>query len=211
VFIIATRDPPPAALIGDGAWRTKALKTAVAGLPDHIARHWIWWRLPAPPARNSDLASMLEDDAAVAWHSPERTTAWLELMAPLHRARLEACRSRGERTVGAIFRRMRKVDGRSVQRAEVRLDGLAGCLRTPRGGSSRQAIVVVDGGEIRTRLLSPREAARLMGLPEGYQLPGSATAALQVAGDGVAVPVVRWLAARLLEPLLDAPAVIAAE
>jgi DNA (cytosine-5)-methyltransferase 1 len=86
----------------------------------------------------------------------------------------------------------------------VRLDGLAGCLRTPRGGSSRQVIVVVDGGEARTRLLTPREAARLMGLPDSYQLPKSATAALQVAGDGVAVPVVRWLAEQLLEPLLGA-------
>jgi DNA (cytosine-5)-methyltransferase 1 len=98
-----------------------------------------------------------------------------------------------------------------VQRAELRLDGLAGCLRTPRGGSSRQVIVVADEKGVRTRLLSPREAARLMGLPESYQLPGSATAALQVAGDGVAAPVVRWLAGHLLEPLLERPAVIAAE
>ncbi|MDB5441670.1 MAG: DNA-cytosine methyltransferase, partial [Phenylobacterium sp.] len=59
--------------------------------------------------------------------------------------------------------------------------------------------------------LSPREAARLMGLPESYRLPNAATAALQVAGDGVAVPVVRWLAEQLLEPLLSPAAVIAAE
>jgi DNA (cytosine-5)-methyltransferase 1 len=211
VFIVATREPPPVALTGEGAWQTKAVKAAAARLPAHLARHWVWWRLPAPPARNSDLAALLEDDAAVAWHPPERTQAWLALMAPLHRARLEACRTRGERTVGAIFRRMRTEDGRSVQRAEVRLDGLAGCLRTPRGGSSRQVIVVVDQGRVRTRLLSPREAARLMGLPDSYVLPRTATAALQVAGDGVAVPVVRWLAAELLEPLLGQAAVIAAE
>jgi DNA (cytosine-5)-methyltransferase 1 len=98
-----------------------------------------------------------------------------------------------------------------VQRAEVRLDGLAGCLRTPRGGSSRQVVLVVDEGQVRTRLLSPREAARLMGLPEGYRLPTSHTAALHVAGDGVAAPVVRWLAAELLEPLLKARQVLAAE
>jgi DNA (cytosine-5)-methyltransferase 1 len=113
--------------------------------------------------------------------------------------------------VGAIFRRMRTEDCRPVQRAEVRLDGLAGCLRTPRGGSSRQAIVVADAGRVRTRLLTPREAARLMGLPESYRLPRSATTALQVAGDGVAAPVVRWLAEQILEPLLTPAAVIAAE
>ena len=95
--------------------------------------------------------------------------------------------------------------------AEVRFDGLAGCLRTPRGGSSRQAIVVVEDGRVRSRLLSSREAARLMGLPDSYRLPATATAALHVAGDGVAVPVVRWLAAELLEPLLAPPAVLAAE
>ena len=56
-----------------------------------------------------------------------------------------------------------------------------------------------------------REAARLMGLPDSYSLPRTTTGALHVAGDGVAVPVVRWLAQELLEPLLDAPAAIAAE
>ena len=187
------------------------MRAAAERLPVELRESWIWWRLPAPPARNSDLAAVLEDDGAVAWHSPERTEAWLSLMAPLHRTRLEACRERGERAVGAVFRRMRTERGRTVQRAEVRMDGLAGCLRTPRGGSSRQVIAVVDEGRVRTRLLSPREAARLMGLPDSYVLPTSATAALQVAGDGVAVPVVRWLADRLLEPLLAAPDVIAAE
>jgi len=65
-------------------------------------------------------------------------------------------------------------------------------------------IAVVEGGQARTRLLSPREAARLMGLPDSYRLPAAATSALHVAGDGVAVPVVRWLAQELLAPLLDA-------
>jgi DNA (cytosine-5)-methyltransferase 1 len=142
----------------------------------------------------------------VAWHAPERTERWLSLMAPLHRARLEARAARAERSVGAVFRRMRNEAGRRVQRAEVRFDGLAGCLRTPRGGSSRQVIAVVENGRVRTRLLTPREAARLMGLPEAYRLPAAATTALQVAGDGVAVPVVRWLADQLLEPLLSAEA-----
>jgi DNA (cytosine-5)-methyltransferase 1 len=50
-----------------------------------------------------------------------------------------------------------------------------------------------------------------MGLPESYVLPKTATAALHVAGDGVAAPVVRWLAQEILEPLLRAEAVMAAE
>ncbi len=124
-------------------------------------------------------------------------------MDGLHRLRLEAAIASGERRVGAVFRRMRY--GR--QRAEARFDGLAGCLRTPGGGSSRQFLLVVDRGQVRSRLISPREAARLMGLPESYRLPPRTNAALHLAGDGVVVPMVRHLAAEILEPLLrGAPA-----
>lgn len=202
VFVVASRGAPPAALTGDSPFHTRAVRTAHAALPESLKASWVWWRLAAPPARNTDLAALLEPDEAVAWRSDADTERLLSLMAPIHRARLAAQRGRA---VGAVFRRTRIEDGRRVQRAEVRFDGLAGCLRTPRGGSSRQTLVVVEDGRVRSRLISPREAARLMGLPDGYRLPDPATAALHVAGDGVAVPVVRWLAQGLLEPLL-APA-----
>ena len=207
VFVVAARDVP-SNLTGDSPFQTRGVRAARAGLPDAIAAHWVWWRLASPPARNTDLAAMLEPDSAVTWHSADKTRCLVDLMAPLHRARLEA---RSGRAVGAVFRRTRIEDGRSIQRAEVRFDGLAGCLRTPRGGSSRQAIVVVEGGQVRTRLLTPREAARLMGLPEAYRLPATSTAALHVIGDGVAVPVVAWLARELLEPLLRPASAMAAE
>lgn len=211
VFIVATREPPPARLVGEGPWQSRAVQAAAARLPARLAERWIWWCAPAPPARNADLAAVLEDDRDVDWHPAERTARWLSLMSPLHRSRLEAATARRERVVGAVFRRMRVEDGRSVQRAELRLDGVAGCLRTPRGGSSRQVILVANEGRVRTRLLTPREAARLMGLPDTYELPSAATAALHVAGDGVAVPVVRWLADQILEPLLAPAAILAAE
>ena len=212
VFVVATLAPVPTALTGESPFQTRLVREAQARLPAELAARWIWWRGAAPAARNSDLASLLEPDTAVAWHTPARTQALIALMAPLHRARLEALQASGQRTVGGLFRRMRVEHGARVQRAEARFDGLAGCLRTPRGGSSRQTLVVVDGGQVRTRLLSPREGARLMGLPETYQLPKAATSALHVIGDGVAAPAVRWLAANILEPLLDgAPAVLAAE
>ena len=204
VFVVASRATPPGRLTGASPFHSRAVLAAHARLPPDLAAAWIWWALAAPPTRNDDLSALLEPDEAVAWHSPARTARWLELMAPLHRARLEARAERGERAVGAVFRRMRLEAGRKVQRTEVRFDGLAGCLRTPRGGSSRQVIAVVEGGEVRTRLLTPREAARLMGLPDAYRLPASATSALLVAGDGVAAPVVRWLAQEILEPLVGA-------
>jgi DNA (cytosine-5)-methyltransferase 1 len=116
----------------------------------------------------------------------------------------------GERVVAAAYRRIRREDGLRVQRAELRLDGLAGCLRTPGGGSSRQFLVVAEQGRIRSRLLTAREGARLMGLSDHYHLPRSQSAALKVVGDGVAVPVVRLLADQLLEPLLAENTAIAA-
>jgi DNA (cytosine-5)-methyltransferase 1 len=177
---------------------SRAVAEARQRLPPGLKARWIDWRLPSPPRLNADLASVLEPDDAVAWRSDAETAALVALMDDLHRARLEAALASGERRVGAVFRRMRQ--GR--QRAEVRFDGLAGCLRTPGGGSSRQFILVVEQGTVRSRLIAPREAARLMGLPESYRLPASANAALHLAGDGVAVPVVRHLAEHILEPLL---------
>jgi DNA (cytosine-5)-methyltransferase 1 len=194
--IVATLEDPGA--LAGGAGGSRAVAEARARLPAELQARWIDWRLPAPPRRNTDLAALLEPDEAVAWRTAAETRALAALMDDLHRARLEAVLASGERRVGAAFRRMRA--GR--QRTEARWDGLAGCLRTPGGGSSRQFVLVAEAGRLRSRLLMPREAARLMGLPDTYQLPASANAALRLAGDGVAAPVVRHLAAAILAPLL---------
>jgi DNA (cytosine-5)-methyltransferase 1 len=71
-------------------------------------------------------------------------------------------------------------------------------------------VLVCEHGEVRSRWLTAREAARLMGLPESYRLPASANAGLQLAGDGVVVPVVRHLAGAILAPLLAGQAARAA-
>ena len=63
-------------------------------------------------------------------------------------------------------------------------------------------LLVVKGRSVRSRLLSPLEAAKLMGLDETYKLPPRYNDAYHVAGDGVAVPVVQHLAKHLFEPLL---------
>jgi DNA (cytosine-5)-methyltransferase 1 len=42
-----------------------------------------------------------------------------------------------------------------------------------------------------------------MGLDDGYRLPASETNGLKVVGDGVSVPVVRWLGQHLLAPLVS--------
>ena len=203
VFVIAARSRPEG-FTGPNPFRTSAISRAYEALPAHLKSGWVDWAGAAPARRNTSLADILDPDVAARWSTPEETDHLISLMSPVHRARIEGLQASGERAVGALFRRTRMVDGQRQQRAEVRFDGVAGCLRTPRGGSSRQTLVLVDRGEVRSRLISPREAARLMGLPETYRLPQSVTAALHVTGDGVAVPAVRWLAAQIVEPLLTA-------
>ena len=105
--------------------------------------------------------------------------------------------------VGTIYKRTRiDDDDEKIQRAEIRFDDVAGCLRTSSGGSSRQLIMVIKGDSVRSRLISSREAARLMGLPDEYKLPKSYNKAYHLIGDGLVVPVVRYLAENLLEPVL---------
>jgi DNA (cytosine-5)-methyltransferase 1 len=127
------------------------------------------------------------------------------MMSSLNRRKVEQAKRLGRRIVGGIYRRTRADEnGNRVQRAEVRFDDIAGCLRTPVGGSSRQSILIVEGEHVRSRLLSPREAVRLMGLPDTYLLPKNYNEGYHLAGDGVVVPVVRFLAEQLLEPFLAA-------
>lgn len=207
VFVVALADgaaAPPGLWDSGGSapFRTEAVRAAFDALPATLAARWVWWRLPAPPTRNTTLADLLEADCG-CWHAPAKTDALLALMTARQRARLDAARSAGP-VVAAVYRRVRQEAGAKVQRAEARLDGLAGCLRTAKGGSSRQFLVFADPLSVRSRALTAREAARLMGLPDEHPLPKGQTAGLHVLGDGVAVPVVRWLADHLLTPLARA-------
>jgi len=124
------------------------------------------------------------------------------MMSDVNRSKVQKARLFERRVVGTVYRRTRPTGGgEGVQRAEVRFDDVAGCLRTPVGGSSRQIILVVEGKRIRSRLLSPREAARLMGVPDDYPIPQNYNEAYHLFGDGLAVPVVRYLDECLLTPL----------
>ena len=86
---------------------------------------------------------------------------------------------------------------------EVRFDGLAGCLRTPKGGSARQIVVATIDGQLRMRWMTPREYARLQGVPE-FPLVGTSTQQLWAFGDAVCVPAIRWIDRNVLTPLVTA-------
>ena len=186
------------------AWHPTALAKAAAQLPLNVLAGWVWWNLPLPPARTEKFIDLIEEEPTmVKWHTPTETQNLLDMMSTLNRNKVSEAMQAGQPMVGGVYRRMRPdASGKKVQRAEVRFDDISGCLRTPSGGSSRQTILLVEGQRVRSRLLSPREGARLMGLPETYQLPTRYNDAYHVTGDGVAVPVVRFLAANIFEPVL---------
>ncbi|MEL7488326.1 MAG: DNA cytosine methyltransferase, partial [Pseudomonadota bacterium] len=179
-----------------------ALIDAVRALSPSARRAWRWIAARPRFARNAALIDIL-DEGSKDWRTPERTNALISMMTARQQRTLRGLIMSGDRHVGAAFCRVRTENGDRVQRFEARFDGLAGCLRTPAGGSSRQYVIEIEDGAVRTRFLSPREAARLMGLPETYRLPASATAALKLCGDGVSVPVVSWIERAVLTPALE--------
>lgn len=192
-FARLSRDTP------NPAWHPDAVIRAYNRLPKALKEGaWRWWDLPAPSQRLGTLDEIIERNPQdVKWNSEADNKRILSMMTGLNRRKVMAAQAAGRLKVGTIYRRTRL----GVQRAEVRFDGISGCLRTPSGGSSRQTIIVVEGAKVRTRLLSSREAARLMGLPESYKLPQRYNDAYHLAGDGVVVPVVAHLAQYLLRPL----------
>jgi len=184
--------------ISNPVWSPPALTRAVANLPGALQNLWRWWRLPVPKEKIDPISIIVETKPKlVDWHTPKETEYILSLMNETHAKRINTVRQLKGRHVGFLYKRIRQ----GKQRAEIRFDGVSGCLRTPQGGSSRQTVVIVEDGEVRSRLLSPREAARLMGVPDTFILPDKYNDAYKAMGDGVAVPVVRWLSEHLLRPL----------
>ncbi len=201
VIGVSSELKPPRTIEGDGptqAWHPAAVAEAREKLSPDAQAMWIWWNPGRPPRRQIELSDLIEDPPkGVEWHSEATTQRLLGLMSRRNLDKVnEACEA-SHPMVGGLYKRTR--GGR--QRAEVRFD-VAGCLRTPSGGSSRQTILIADGAHVRSRLLSPREAARLMGLPDTYVLPENYNEAYHLAGDGLVVPVVRFLAGRILEPVV---------
>lgn len=203
LFIVAVREdmPIPMHLRASGPetfCHPRAVVDAFASLEEGIRANWIWWSLCSPHTPPPSVESLIgESDNWVKWDSPEKTQYILSLMNARHRKKVAMAQELNRRIVGFAYRRTRN----GQQRAEVRFDGIAGCLRTAGGGSSKQIVVEVRGPKIRTRLLSPREAARLQGLDESYWLPADYNEAYDLVGDGLSVPVVRFLGEQLLTPL----------
>ena len=161
---------------------------------------WRMRKLPDQPARKSGLEEVVDplDDESKEWWSASRVDYLLNQMSTKHRTIVERMMSNSNYSYGTVFRRVR--NGKSM--AELRTDGLAGCLRTPRGGSGRQILLKAGDGQCFARLLNPRECARLMGAND-YEIEVPLNQALFGFGDAVCVPVIEWLADYYLNPLVN--------
>ena len=166
--------------------------------------------VPFPEVPPPPLSSLIEEQPrGVEWHSAAKARRLILMMSEAGSGQGAGRPAAGWNARRHAVRRTRPVmvNGAVVgktQRAEVRFDEVSGCLRTPAGGSSRQTVLIVEGGRVRSRLLSPREAARLMGIPDRYPLPEKYNQAYHLFGDGVAVPVVSWIEKHLLRALAGA-------
>ncbi len=201
LFVVGSR-VPPSSRVAETA-RLLESPCRPAGLADFILWHpeinWALRDLPAlPPRGPKRLADILENPSpnSALWWSRERAEYLLNQMSAKHRALADAMIAAPAIGHATVFRRVRA--GGSM--AELRTDGVAGCLRTPRGGSGRQILFSAGHGSFGVRLLTPRECARLMGADD-FTIAVPPNQALFGFGDAVCVPVVRWIAENVLDPL----------
>lgn len=179
-------DLRPAALADFILWHPE-IRWNLRNLPD----------LPHSQTRLSDIIEKLSPNSA-AWWSEERCNYLLNQMSPKHRALADKMIAAKDVSYATVFRRVRATGSM----AELRTDGIAGCLRTPRGGSGRQILFVAGKKKFFVRLLTARECSRLMGADE-FKLNVPLNQALFGFGDAVCVPVVRWIAENYLNPLVE--------
>ncbi|WLD10098.1 DNA cytosine methyltransferase [Planctellipticum variicoloris] len=184
--------------VGPSDVRSPQLLKFIHGTP-HIA--WKIRKLPPLPPAGPRLPSIVEslppDDPA--WWSEERAAYFMNQLSERHAKIAAEMISGADYTYATAFRRVRH--GRSM--AELRTDGIAGCLRTPRGGSGRQILFEAGRGERRVRLLTARECARLQGVPDDYRIEVRLNQALFGFGDAVCVPVVAWIGENYLKPACE--------
>ncbi|MDZ4831491.1 MAG: DNA (cytosine-5-)-methyltransferase [Phycisphaerae bacterium] len=184
------------AIDAGGALRPLSLLKLIAGTK--LPTGWTTLALRPPKQRRYSLAAFIDTDSGQDWWECDATTKHWRMLSPLHRREVERRMEDGGTHVGTVFRRCRNDE----MRAEVRFDNLAGCLRTPRGGSARQIVMLISGGKVKFRWMTPIEYARLQGAPE-FQLAANTIQSLFGFGDGVCVPVIRWIDQNILSPVFD--------
>jgi DNA (cytosine-5)-methyltransferase 1 len=190
VFVIGELESRP-----NSPYRVSPSETRPAVLAQfilsHSDLHWSLRDWPKLPRRETTLESILEDPSEndALWWDEERTRYFLGQLSAKHEQLANEMIASKHFRYATAFRRVRM--GRSM--AELRADGVAGCLRTPRGGSGRQILFRGGKNTARVRLLSARECARLQGAPDDFRIDVPLNQALFGFGDAVCVPAVEWV------------------
>lgn len=162
---------------------------------------WFYTELPTPPPlRRSGLSEIIEEmnDGDDRWWKEDEVTRHFNMMSKTHRQMVKLLMESNKISYRTFYRRKR-----AEQRAEVRPDDIAGCLRTAIGGSGKQFLIKAGDGQLKMRTMTPREYARLQGVPDGYQITVNDVQALTGFGDAVCVPVITWIAKHALNPLVE--------
>jgi DNA (cytosine-5)-methyltransferase 1 len=160
---------------------------------------WDIRELPRLPKPRSTLKEIVEDlpDDDPHWWDRGRSEYFFSQLSERHLLAARLMIGQETYQYATAFRRVRH----EKSMAELRTDGIAGCLRTPRGGSGRQILFKAGKGRYQVRLLTARECARLQGVPDNYIINVPLNKALFGFGDAVCVPAVRWIAKNYLTPV----------
>lgn len=204
MFIVGVEEPRSEEVLTDHSDRPEWVRRFARETPDARLHARPLPPLPTGPTDLSGVVEKLPPNAS-EWWEDERRDRFVASLSPIQTARLDALKAREGHSWRTAYRRTRH----GVAVWEIRADGIAGCLRTARGGSSKQALVEAGHGEVRVRWMTPREYARLMGAPS-FRLEARRNQALFGFGDAVCVPVITWLCEHYVAPVAAAPALATA-
>lgn len=172
--------------------RPEPLRRAVGAMSDV---RWQARELPEVPTRQASLAQVYDEvpGGDSRWWPEARAAYFFGQIHPGHAALAERLIGGARVERRPAFRRVRTIGGTKRSVIELRDDGLAGCLRTPKGGSAKQIVLEAGRGERRVRFMTSTEAARLQGLDAPLPAGFSETELLYALGDAVCIPAVRWV------------------
>jgi DNA (cytosine-5)-methyltransferase 1 len=199
VFIIGSRHPLKADRLCAGLSPLRP-----AWFLDFAARHpqlkTQALALTPPATQVTTLDTLIErlSETDSRWWNAERTASFLDSLSPINGERVRRLVESETLAWRTAYRRTR--DGKPVW--EIREDGISGCLRTARGGSSKQALLEAGAGMVRVRWMTAREYARLQGVPDFKFGDATESQAIFGFGDAVCVPAVRYIVREYIVPLL---------
>lgn len=169
---------------------------------------WVFFDFPRLPRRTVTLADIIEPlpDEDARWFDEKKMEYFWNLLEHHHRDQLQSIVREKRDALFSAVRRLRRRRLRE-QIFNLRFDGLASCLRTPKGGSSTQFIVQVKSGRVQVRKMLGIEYGRLQGVaiahqPTDFKLDGSDNEIKYGFGDAICVPVVQWVAEHSIEKVI---------